>query len=78
MADKTKALTHQATPTNAAQGVTQRVQTTALSERTGVISVTLIRMAKRGLLPMPIKLGKLYLWDVAAVEAALQASKGAK
>lgn len=75
MPDNTKALTFQATPAD----VTQRITTAQLSARLNIKAAALIRMGRKGTLPTPTKLGKLYLWNCADVEAALQqASKGAK
>lgn len=75
MADKTQALTIQANPTD----VTQRITTAQLAARLNIKAAALIRMGHNGTLPTPTKLGrKVYLWSVADVEAALQASKGGK
>lgn len=75
MADKAhQALTFQATP----QDIAQRITTAQLAARLNIKATALIRMGHNGTLPTPTKLGKLYLWDVAETEAALQASKGGK
>lgn len=53
-------------------------KTPALARHLGVTAPFLIRAAKAGLIPSPVYLNKVPLWNVADVKAALQASKGGK
>ncbi len=55
--------------------VVQWLKTAAMAARISRKPAVLIRMAKRGTLPAPARLGKAMLWDAQAVEAALQAAQ---
>ena len=66
----------QVAPTTTPTGCAQRVRTATLSKRLDLSKSALIRMAKDGLLPMPVRIGKLFLWDVSAVDAALSSKQG--
>ena len=68
-----------AAKTDQTQDSTPTVQWLKTAEMAARISrhpAVLLRMAKRGVIPQPARLGKACLWDAAATEAALQASKG--
>lgn len=51
------------------------LKTAAMAARIDRNPAVLIRMAKRGALPAPARLGKAMLWNVQAVEAALRAAQ---
>jgi predicted XRE-type DNA-binding protein/predicted DNA-binding transcriptional regulator AlpA len=55
--------------------VVQWLKTAAMAARISRKPAVLIRMAKRGTLPAPARLGKAMLWNVQDVEAALQAAQ---
>jgi hypothetical protein len=54
------------------------IKTAAVAEGLGITRNGVLRLARRGLLPAPLKLSrKLYLWDRVALVRALRARRGA-
>lgn len=58
------------TPTGA-----KLVKTAEVAAHIGACSATVLRMARRGDLPQPVRWGKLLRWDLAALEAHLSSKQ---
>lgn len=64
-------------PLEAAQSPPRQwLKTSDMAQRLSRHPAVLLRMAKRGAIPQPARVGKACLWDVQAVEAALFAAAG--
>jgi hypothetical protein len=64
----------QAAQDNITAPVTQWLKTSDMAKRLSRHPAVLLRMAKRGVIPQPARIGKSCLWNVQAVEAALFAA----